>query len=90
MRTEEEFRDFTQTRVDFLLADLDLAMTFLDVAKTSMLERTKRRNYHNARAAYDTVMHLLEALEPNLEQNQAIDAKLGRLKIRLMAVGQQS
>jgi hypothetical protein len=62
---------------------------FLDVAKTSMIESTKRRNYHNARAAYDTVILLLEALKPDLEQKQGVDAKLRLLETRLIAAGQQ-
>ncbi len=82
-------REFTQIWVNLLLTDLDLGMTFLDVAKTSMIESTKRRNYHNARAAYDTVILLLEALKPDLEQKQGVDAKLRLLETRLIAAGQQ-
>ena len=78
-----------QSGVSFLLTDLDLAMTFMDVADTSHSEETTRRNHTNARTAYDTVLRLLEKLTPNTDERQVIDAKLAILKMRLQAVGQQ-
>jgi hypothetical protein len=85
----ESFSDVNQSGVSFVLADLDLALTFMDVAGTSHISETTRRNHTNARTAYDTVLHLLEKLTPNAEQRRAIDAKLLILKTRLQAVGQQ-
>jgi hypothetical protein len=85
----ENFSDLNQSGVSFLLTDLDLAMTFMDVADTSHIVETTRRNHTNARTAYDTVLHLLEKLTPNAGQRQAIDAMLAILKTRLHAVGQQ-
>ena len=73
----------------FLLVDLDLAMTCMDVAEASRIEETRRRNHDNARTAYDTILRLLENLRPSLAERQAIDAKLAILKMRLQAVGQQ-
>ncbi len=75
-----------QVGVEFLLTDLDVAMTFLDLAAVSHNEETTRRNYCNARTAYDTVLHLLEKLTPDAEQRKVIDAKLALLKTRLRAV----
>ena len=85
----ELFFDLNQSGVSFLLTDLDLAMTFMDVADASRIEETTRRNHTNARTAYDTVLRLLDKLKPNPDQRQAIDAKLAILKMRLQAVGQQ-
>ena len=85
----ETFSDLNQSGVSFLLTDLDLAMTFMDVADASRIEETTRRNHTNARTAYDTVLRLLEKLTPNADQRQTIDAKLASLKTRLHAVGQQ-
>ena len=81
--------DLNQSRISFLLTDLDLAMTFMDVADSSHIEETTRRNHTNARTAYDTVLHLLQALMLNVDRRQAIDAKLAILKTRLKAAGQQ-
>jgi hypothetical protein len=85
----ERFHNLIQTGVEFLLVDLDVAMTFMDVAEASGLEDTKHRNHKNARKAYDSVLHLLEKLKPDAEQVRVIDAKLARLKTRLEAAGQQ-
>jgi hypothetical protein len=85
----ESFSDLNHSGISFLLTDLDLAMTFMDVADASRIEETTRRNHTNARTAYDTVLRLLEKLTPNADERQALDAKLASLKTRLQAVGQQ-
>ena len=81
------FADLNQSGVDFLLTDLDLAMTFMDIAAASHIQETIRRNHNNARRAYDAVVHLLGQLTPDAGQRQEIDTKLDLLKTRLQAVG---
>ena len=85
----DNWPDLNQSGVSFLLTDLDIAMTFMNVADASRIEETTRRNYTNARAAYDTVLRLLEKLTPTADEREAIDAKLASLKMRLQSVGQQ-
>jgi hypothetical protein len=85
----ERFHDLIQAWVKFMLIDLDLAMTFMDVAEGSRLEDTKHRNLKNARKAYDAVLHHLEKLKPDAGQRRVIDAKLARLKTRLETAGEQ-
>ena len=75
--------------MDFLLTDLEVGMTFMDVADASHIGETKHRNYNNARNAYDAVLRLSRKLTPSLSEKQTIDAKLAILKMRLQAVGQQ-
>ena len=43
-----------ESRVGFGIADLDVALTFMNVADTSGIVETKQRNYRNARTAYDS------------------------------------
>ena len=81
--------DTNDSGVAFLLTDLDLALTFMEVARVSRIEETVLRNHANARIAYDTVLRLLTQLEPNAAQLLVIDAKLALLKAQLQAVGQQ-
>lgn len=76
-------------RVAFLLTDLDLALTFMDIAESSRVEETTRRNYANARTAHDAVKRLLGKSTPDVRQRQVIDEKLAILKTRLEAVGHQ-
>jgi hypothetical protein len=85
----ELFHAVNQKGVDFVLLDLDVGMTFMDVAEASCVDETTRRNHNNARKAYDAVLRLLDNLTPSLSERQAIDAKLAILKARLQAVGQQ-
>jgi hypothetical protein len=74
-------------RVDFLLTDLDVALAFMEVAATTRIKETARRNHLNARNAYDTVLYLLRNLKPNADQQNAINQKLADLKAQLQAVG---
>jgi hypothetical protein len=83
------FLDVNQNGVAFLLADIDVGMTFMDVAESSHIQETVRRNHDNARKAYDTVLRLLGNLTPALTQGKLIDAKMAVLKARLEAFGQQ-
>ena len=81
--------DLNTTSIEFLLTDLDTALTFLDVAHTSGDQEIKQRNHKNARVAYDAVTRLLPKVKPTAAQQQAIDEKLTRLKARLEAVGER-
>lgn len=81
--------DGNRIGLEFLFTELDLAMTFLDVAQTTGIQETVARNHRNARTAYDTVLSLLKTLTPTATQQIAIDDRLTVLKTRLLAVGQQ-
>jgi hypothetical protein len=69
----------------FVLTDLNLAMTFLDVAETSKRAETVSRNRQNARIAYDSVRRLLPRLALTAEEWQNIQEKLSNVKFRLEA-----
>jgi hypothetical protein len=85
----EGFGNVKESWGDFLLVDLDLAMTFMDIAKASRIEETTRRNHDNARKAYNTALRLLEKLKLDAGQRKAIDVKMALLKTRLQTVGHQ-
>ena len=73
--------------VEFLLADLQTAHTFMDLAETTGNEETRKRNHRKARHAYDTVTQLLQKVKMHATQLQAIEDKLASLEKRLQAVG---
>jgi hypothetical protein len=75
------------TGAEFLLADLEAALTFLNVAQTSGNAETVIRNHENARHAHDTVARLLQRVTLTADDRQIIEAKLAVLKERLEAVG---
>ena len=81
-------RDRAETAAtDFLVTDLDLALTFMDIAETTNIEETAHRNREKARRAYTTVKDFLS--RPALKQvdRGSIETRLARLKARLDAVG---
>ncbi len=75
--------------VELLIADPELAMTFLDRASNSSERETKDRNCRNARTAYDTVRRLRPRFTETEAQRVAIDERLAIVKERLNAVGEQ-
>jgi hypothetical protein len=74
--------------VKFVMIDLDVAHTVMDVADTSSVQETVTRNLENARTAYESAVTLLPKLRPNELEQQTIDTKLGLLKERLIKAGQ--
>ena len=72
---------------EFLIADLDVALTFMDVAHTSGDEEIVARNYRNARKAYGTVMEFLSKLTLMPSDRETVKRKLAVVKARLEAVG---
>ncbi len=78
-----------QNGIDFLLFDLDLANTFLDVAAAFQSKETASRNHRNARKAYDTAIRLMPKLRLDQHVRQDFNRKLSLLKRRLQAIGQQ-
>jgi hypothetical protein len=79
----------TDNAFQFLLTDLDTALTFMDVAKSTENEGTRQRNYANAREAYDTVVRLMQKLSLDNTQQEKLAEGLALLKSRLEDVGQQ-
>ena len=83
----EGLTEARNTGVAFLLTDLDLAFTFMEVAAVSGREETTNRNYEKAHEAYQTVLRLLDTVRPEAPERVAISEKLALLKERLEKVG---
>ena len=84
--------DWRRVGAEFIMADLELAFTFLDIARTSLAAETRRRNQENARAAYDAVLRFLPRSLPVLSaaERHAIENKLAELKNRLEQLGENT
>ena len=63
-----------------LLADLDLAMTFLEIARTTTDASVRQRNRENARKAYETVLRFQLRLVPTAEEKKSMEEKLGNVR----------
>jgi hypothetical protein len=85
----EQFATTQRKSIEFLLLELDTALTFLDVAGVTSSEVTANRACQNARKGYDTVVAFLPRLNPTAQERAAIQSKLALLKRRLEAAGQR-
>ncbi len=56
----EAKRNFAQREGDFLVIEIDLALTFLAIARTISCAETRRRNYANARKAHEEAAQRIE------------------------------
>ena len=86
----ERFRSsLSRNAFEFLLTDIDTALTFMDVAESTDKADIRKRNYANARRAYDTVVRLMQNLSLDDTEEAELAEKLALLKLRLQSVGQQ-
>ena len=76
---------------EFIMADLELAFTFLDIANTSQVADTACRNQENARTAYDTVLRFLprSLAALSVAERKSVRDKLAELKSRLGQLGEE-
>jgi hypothetical protein len=65
--------------VDFVLTELDLAITFCERALSTQDDETRERNIRHARKAYDA-QHFLEGLNLTSAEQERIKEKASRLK----------
>jgi len=77
-------------QVNFLLADLDTGLAFVDIGETSDDEEMRRRDFLNARHAYDTVLQLMQKATLDDVQNEAIRKKLTLLSLNRSIFKHQS
>lgn len=73
--------------VQFLLTDMNAALTFLDVAEVSESTDVRARNRNHARTAYQTVLRLLPKISPSADERSALEQKLNTLRNRLRRLG---
>ena len=76
---------------EFIMADLDLAFTFLEIASTSQVADTACRNQENARTAYDMVLRFLprSIAALSVAERKGVQDKLADLKSRLQELGEE-
>jgi hypothetical protein len=85
--SRENVEQSQRVAVQFLIAELNVGMTFLDVAGVTARGDTRTRNEQNARTAYETVVRLLPRVAPTRHEFPDLYSKLGELRDRLQALG---
>ena len=82
MADASQVSDWRRVGAEFIIVDLELAFTFLEIARTSRSTETVWRNRKNAHAAYNAVLRFLPLCLPALSaaEQQAIEDNLRKLK----------
>lgn len=75
---------FNQVGVEFLLIELDLAVTFCEVGLATRDFVRAERNADNARAALQAVLHAKEHLSLNDDERQAVWSKTSKVLLLLV------
>jgi hypothetical protein len=71
------------TGVQFMIADVELALTMLDFANVASNPETARRSRRNAQDAYESVQRLLARVTLHDDQRLAVERSLEVLGQRL-------
>jgi hypothetical protein len=84
------FQTLDDTRrllAEFLITELALAMTFLEIASTSNNTETVQRNLKNAKTAYETILRFLPQAILTQAEQQSTQDKLAKVEARLQEFG---
>jgi hypothetical protein len=76
--------------VDLMTTEIELGLTFAQVAKTSRNAETKARNLQNARKAYATVARFLATKDGTQSLIAGIADRLSILSVRLADLGEEA
>lgn len=77
------------TRVDFLLAEARLALTFCRIARTTSKTEMRESNIQYARKAYDVLLKNRKSVQLDPGGRWKLDALLDELASRLKALGEK-
>lgn len=80
--------DFDQLTLEVLLTDVDLALTFTDVARNVSGQGAIAQTIRNARKAYNVISRERSKLAISEDDSSELDAKLVVLKRRLEELGE--
>jgi hypothetical protein len=75
-------------RIDFIQTDLELGVTFADMAAEALNGGKRARNKRNARRAYDTVFLSFSRLSLKGPIEREIRERLAYLRLRLESLGE--
>ena len=85
----EEWDSARQIGADFLRTEVDLGITFADIAREAGSDPDKvRRNTKNARTAYDTVLRFAPRCAFTVTEAEEMSVRMAHLKASLVALGE--
>jgi hypothetical protein len=84
---QEAKNAYNAAKFEFIVVELDLAVTFVLVAKSLVASEKYERNIQNARQAYASATTFLKKADLSVEMGAQINAKLARLEHLLGELG---
>ena len=79
--------NYDAAKIAFIITELDLALTFCEIAASADNDDKALRNTTNTCKAYDSATHFLASAEPMPEVKQEISKKVARLRSLLADLG---
>lgn len=79
-KIEEIKQNHEILKIQFIKTELEMAVTFCGVAKSTDKETTARRNLDNAKRAYDSATKSLQNARLNETESREIDGQLEKAK----------
>jgi hypothetical protein len=73
-------RKFDETRAQFILSELSLAITFCEIATSTRDSERAERNQRNARQAFESAMRYLAHASVTTQEGEQISEKMGKLR----------
>jgi hypothetical protein len=84
----EATNEFNKLKAEFIKTDLEVALTFVEIAHQTPDSEKAARNQRNARKAHDAVLwYIGHAVLTNFEQ-EYLTRKLASLKSALLSLGE--
>jgi hypothetical protein len=79
-KIERVFHQVEQGQTDFILTELETAITFCDVARSTSDSERRARNIANADKGYQTALHFLQTVNHDLKNSPAFQETLAYLE----------
>jgi hypothetical protein len=74
-------------RFQFILTELDLAITFCDIALSTVDPEKVERNLENAKQAYGSAVYFLDSASLGIPMTREVHDRIQRLKVMLRQLG---
>lgn len=85
----ETAKELAKLKVDFIRTDLDVALSFAEVAGQTDERKKTTRYQQNARKGYDAGVQFMSTADVTAFERELIGVKLRRLKWALLNLGEK-
>jgi capsule polysaccharide export protein KpsE/RkpR len=79
-KAETPRNTYLKAQFEFIVTELDLALTFWDIANSTQDERRATRNLEHAKKAYAAAIHFLNGARLDRARRRVVHGKLQQLE----------